>query len=189
MWTFLFLGSTVRLKAMLQGPVNQHWGSCKGRGWGTEYHGFLMVEGQLEKKECPCCTVPPECPLCNRTLTVLNSLVACKISWMSRWVAMHCIFLVWAEAKGAQKGQLGMRYAFAVCFAQFLSIVTRPSGATPKFLDSRYQFQKSMNDIISHVYGGYFNRNCILRIIWELIENYLRAIWELLEIFWELLSM
>ena len=40
-----------------------------------------------------------------------------------------------------------------------------------------------MNDIISHVYGGYFNRNCILRIIWELIENYLRAIWELLEIF------
>ena len=101
--------------------------------------------------------------------------------------ALH--FLVWAEAKGAQKGQLGMRYAFAVCFAQFLSIVTRPSGATPKFLDSRYQFQKSMNDIISHVYGGYFNRNCILRIIWELIENYLRAIWELLEIFWELLSM
>jgi hypothetical protein len=40
-----------------------------------------------------------------------------------------------------------------------------------------------MNDIISHVYGGYFNRNCILWIIWELIENYLRAIWELLEIF------
>ena len=40
----------MKLKAMLQGPVNQHWGSCKGRGWGTEYHGFLVVEGQLEKK-------------------------------------------------------------------------------------------------------------------------------------------
>lgn len=202
MWTFLFLGSTVRLKAMLQGPVNQHWGSCKGRGWGTEYHGFLMVEGQLEKKECPCCTVPPECPLCNRTLTVLNSLVACKISWMSRWVPMHCIFLVWAEAKGAQKGQLGMRYAFAVCFAQFLSIVTRPSGATPKFLDSRYQFQRSMNDIISHVYGSLwwlFQQELhlvnYLRANWELFESYLKVIGDFFEscfqcssklpVFWE----
>ena len=35
---------------MLQGPVDQHWGSCKGRGWGNDYHGYRLVEGELEKK-------------------------------------------------------------------------------------------------------------------------------------------
>ena len=194
MWTFLFLGSTVRLKAMVQGPVNQHWGSCKGRGWGTECHGFLMVEGQLEKKECPCCTVPPECPLCNRTLTVLNSLVACKISWMSRWVPMHYIFWFELRLRELRKGSLAWDMLLLCVLHNFFLLWLGHLEQHRSFWTADINFKNpwmilfpmSMVVISTGIAS------------WELFESYLRVLGAFFEscfrcsselpVFWELLE-